>query len=120
MIATQPDLFDNLPDPEPWAPWVEPEDAELSIQERFQAFHEANPWVCRMLVKMTRELIEKGHKRVGMKMLFECLRWQYMRQTVDPNSSFLLNNSFSSRYSRLVQEQEPDLAGVFEVRTLKA
>jgi hypothetical protein len=72
------------------------------------------------LVKLTRELKTKGHRKVGMKMLFEVLRWQYMRGTYDPSADFKLNHNYHSRYARHIAENYPDLADVFEVRALKA
>ena len=46
-------------------------DREASIEEKFEAFHAANPWVYTELLRMTRELVGRGHRRVGMKMLFD-------------------------------------------------
>ena len=37
--------------------------------------------------------------------------------TNDPASEFKLNNNYRSFYSRLLMEQEPELAGYFETRT---
>ena len=91
-----------------------------SIQEKFEAFHEANPWVFSALVGMTRELVSRGRRRVGMKMLFEVLRWQYYRDTDDPSSDFKLNNNYHSRYARLIGQTYPELAGVFELREMKS
>ena len=93
-------------------------DADASIQERFEAFHEANPWVLDAFIKLTEDWVARGRKRVGMKMLAEIVRWEYGRQT--KGDEFRLNNSFTSRYSRLLAEKRPDLAPVFETRALRA
>lgn len=93
---------------------------EKTIQRRFEEFHEANPWVYVTLVALARDLHRRGHNRMGIGMLWEVLRWQYMRRTVDPNSSFKLNDHYRSRYARMIQAQCPDLADAFQIRTLRA
>lgn len=94
-------------------------DRHASIQERFEAFHEANPQVYEALVKMARKLVAMGRKKIGIAMLFEVLRWNHAIRTVG-DVDFKLNDNFTSRYARLIASQEPDLAGVFELRQLKA
>jgi hypothetical protein len=93
---------------------------KLSIQERFEAFHEANPWVYRTLRSLALDLNHKGHHKIGINMLWEVLRWQYKRSTADPNSSFKLNDHYPSRYARLLTDREPELAEAFELRALRA
>lgn len=110
-----PDLFSTIPlelpreDPVPG-----------SIQESFEAFAAANPWVEEELVKLTRDLVNRGRKKVGVGMLWEVLRWHYVRTTADATSEFRLNNNFRSRYARIIEAKYPDLAGVFEKRVLRA
>ncbi len=99
--------------------FTEPEHAPgATIQERFEAFHRANPWVYFALVKLAQDQRLHGRK-VGMKMLFEVLRWQWMRKTTSEDE-FKLNNDFHSRYARLIMERNPDLAGMFQLRKLKS
>lgn len=89
-----------------------------SIEERFETFHGDNPWVYDSLRLLALDMVRKGHKRVGLKMLFEVLRWQYARATVSTDG-LKLNNDFTSRYARLLAEREPELADAFETRALK-
>ena len=84
--------------------------------DAFCEFHRANPHVYIRLLEMARELVTKGHARVGMKMLFEALRWERMLQT--DGEPFKLNNNFHSLYARMLMELNEDLGGVFEVRGL--
>src|SRR5690554_4336580 len=62
MTADQLQLF-------PVAPvFVAPAPAPaLTIGERFEAFHAANPWVCDALVTLTREMVARGRTRIGVK-----------------------------------------------------
>ena len=96
----------------------EPEASAGSIQEAFERFHELNPSVYRNLLSMAHAMQRRGRKQIGMKMLFELLRWNYYLNTDDPNSKFRLCNNYTSRYSRLISEQEPDLEDVFSFRKL--
>lgn len=100
---------------------VEPNAVEgetLTIQEQFEAFHKANPWVYRRLVSQARTLTAKGYQHLGIGMLWEVLRFGHM-MTSDPSSDFKLNNNYRSRYVRLIIKQEPDLSEAFELRELQ-
>lgn len=100
---------------------VEPPTADerkMSIEERFQKFHSQNPWVYREIVSMARKAKELGRKRIGMKQIFEIIRWNHAIQTRGENVK--LNNNYSSRYARLIERQEPDLRDLFETRELKS
>lgn len=101
-----------------------PDDGQLmfqeedSIQTRFETFHRRNPAVYDGLVRLARKA---GRSRLGMKQLFEVLRWEWMLDGLpDEHEHFKLNNNYTSRYARLIMENELDLAGVFETRKLKA
>lgn len=95
-------------------------DRTSTIQEAFEQFHRLNPWVFDALVTLARDLHRKGHQRIGIGMLFEVLRWNYLTRTVDPAGDFKLNNNYRSRYARMIADTCPDLTAVFETRQLKA
>jgi hypothetical protein len=90
-----------------------------TIEERFTAFHEKNPWVFRMLESLTNDLVARGRTRIGLKMLVEVLRWQYWRQT-DSDEPFKLPNEFTSRYARLLIAEHPEWDGMFRLHRLTA
>lgn len=85
-----------------------------TIEERFANYHAANPHVYAELVRLAREAKSSGRNRVGAKELFEVCRWHLRLKT--RGDEFGINNTFSSRYADLIQEQEPDLRGLFETR----
>lgn len=87
------------------------------IDEAFVAFHHANPHVYDRLVGMAREWHAAGHRKCSMKMLFEVLRWHEGIDTFT-DDDLVLNNSFTSRYARLIAANHPDLAHLFETRAL--
>lgn len=89
-----------------------------SLDERFQAFHRANPHIYRLLVMYAREARDRGFEHYGMKALWEVVRWnEYVRKT---DETFKANNSFTSRYARMIMAQEKDLAGFFETRKMRS
>mgnify|MGYP001296110418 CR=1 FL=1 len=99
---------------------VTPEYGEhLTIQERFEAFHAANPWVYQALEALAADWLAHGHKRVGVKALFEVIRWQYGRRTADPSSAWRVNNDYSSRYARLLIDRHPEWCDAIEIRALR-
>lgn len=91
------------------------------LDRRFLEFHSHNPHVYEELVRLVREAKDHGHRRVGIKMVWEVVRWNLtIRTNVADEEDFKLNNNYHSRYARLIMVQEPDLHGVFELRQLKS
>jgi hypothetical protein len=87
-----------------------------TIPERFKRFHSANPHIYAALVNLARAFrAKRGSRKLGMKMLYEVLRWNYY-MTTDSDEEYKLSNDFSACYSRLIMEQEPDLAEIFNKR----
>jgi hypothetical protein len=89
-----------------------------TIQERFDAFNAANPWVLRAMESVTRQWLAAGHTKFGTKGLAEILRWEYGRRTT--GEPFKISNDFTSRYARLLIARNPDWKDVFDLRPLKA
>lgn len=124
-------LADNAPADTPLAPVAESIQLALpmgplelravegeTIQQRFESFHQLNPWVYDALEMLTRDWLSRGRSRIGIKMLFEILRWQYGRSTA--GDEFRLNNNMTSRYVRLLLDNHPEWSHVFQTRELKA
>ena len=111
-MTTQTEMFPPLQQPD--------QNRFTTIQGRFEEFHRLNPWVYRTLCTLARTMTSRGHKSVGIKMLYEVMRWHYYQKTTDAGGDFKLDNRHTSRYARLMMENEPDLKGVFETRKLTA
>lgn len=92
--------------------------AGASIQARFTAFHEANPWVYEALVRLARKYRDMGRSHIGIGHLVEIVRWEYAAGT--QGDEFKINNNFRSRFVRLIQQRDPELAAMFETRELRA
>jgi hypothetical protein len=99
------------------APLIHP-GRRASIQETFEAFDRANPWVREAIVVLARDYLRAGHKRVSIGACFERLRWEYDLHTT--GSQWRLDNSLRSRYARAIATSVPDLADAFELRELRA
>ena len=84
------------------------------VERDFRTFHRTNPHVLRSLIKLTSDLHEAGFNRIGMKMLFEVLRWQTMLET--RGDDFRLNNNYTAYYARLLMHRRPEFKGMFAVR----
>ncbi|MDY0811432.1 hypothetical protein [Kitasatospora purpeofusca] len=89
-----------------------------TIQERFEQFHDLNPWVLAELERLTAECIEARFSKISLGMLFELVRYSYGRATLSADD-FRLNNDFRSRYARLLIERHPEWAPHIEVRALR-
>ena len=61
--------------------------------------------------------VEAGHDHFAVATIYEVLRWRHFMRTKD-DSGWKLNNSYRSRYARMLAENEPRLANVFEMRRL--
>lgn len=92
---------------------------ESRIESRFQEFHQKNPDIYIILARLAREAKASGRKKLGVKMLWEVMRWELMIQSSDVEG-YKLNNNFPSRYARLLMQQEKDLSSFFELRKLRS
>ncbi|MBO9522336.1 MAG: hypothetical protein J7518_12435 [Nocardioidaceae bacterium] len=99
-------------------PLVEPTyEQDASLVDRFAAFHDANPHVADALEHLAAQwLTHRDH--VGMKALFERLRWESgIRTEGDP---YVLNNNYTAYYARLLIDRRPEWASAFRLRELKS
>jgi hypothetical protein len=100
---------------------------EPTIEQAFWRFHRENPHVYDRLVRLARVWNQRRPgRKMGMKMLFEVLRWEVNTGTQvgsavsTTGDDFKLNNNYHALYARLIMHREPDLDGLFETRRLHA
>ena len=92
---------------------------QTDMAAKFEEFHANNPKVYETLVRLAREWMARiGRHKLGIATLYERTRWEIAIATSD--SDFKLNNSYRAYYSRLIMRQEPDLAGLFDLRASEA
>lgn len=89
---------------------------KLSITEHFQLFHEKNPHVYTLLLDMARKASKNGAKQCSIKMLFEVLRWRTNVET-ERVDEFKISNSLTAPYARFIMLKNPELAGIFNLKT---
>lgn len=101
------------------APLSEPDySPDLSIEQRFELFHAANPHVADALEALADQWLSHGHARLGVKALFERLRWESGIQTA--GDAYRLNNDFTALYARLLITRHPDWADAIQTRDRRA
>lgn len=110
--------FDRLAAPVPR--WV----AESPLGSNARAFwehHLEHPGVYRLLRQLAFQAVRAGATRLGMKNLYEVARWNRMMEGLpESDDQFRLNNNWTGMYARLLMENEPTLAGLFETRELRS
>lgn len=98
------------------------------IQARFEAFHRDDPHVYRHLVYLAREHVRSEFLRALARLLeahdfnaphHRVVRWRMFVKTKGAEF-FKLNDHFTSRYARLIEDREPDLRGLFRHRHLQS
>lgn len=84
---------------------------------RFRAFHAAHPEVFSELRRLALEAKAAGRRRIGVKALYERLRWSTW--IAGPKSGWAMaDNSFTSRYARLL-DADPEIRGMLVLRPLQ-
>lgn len=80
-----------------------------TITEQFHAFDAGHPWVYRALEQLVAARLATGATRVGMKALFEALRWRHPH-------GVNLNNNYTALYARRLRAAHPEWSSAIEVR----
>jgi len=91
-----------------------------TISERFRAFHAANPAVYRHLVRLTETLYKRGRERIGIRCLWEQIRWHIALGIIRVRGEYMLNDQYTSRYVRMLIADNPAFKNLFETRVLRA
>lgn len=98
-----------------------------SLQQRFEAFHEANPRILDAIIQIARDAKrEHGYRVWSINGVFEILRYSKkyrnlrMQLKISQADGFRLNNDYRAFYVRLVERAAPELEGFFEKRKSEA
>lgn len=109
---------------EPSANTYQPPDGpagdSLTIRERWEAFHAGHPEVGAALRELASRLVARGHRHLGISMLWETLRYQTMLGAGPDEDAYRLNNDFRALYARWLMDSDARLDGVFEIRRAAA
>lgn len=107
-----------VPVPEPRKPLFPESDGEMGkLELAFWSFHKEHPEVYRLLVQFALEWREVRGKdaQLGMKALFERVRWERHLDKKD-DEGLKLNNNYTAFYARLLMESDSRLKGLFQLR----
>jgi hypothetical protein len=88
------------------------------IDTAFVVFHVTNPDFLEEILKIARHAKARGKTRISMRLIFEVIRFRRTLAIQGPGE-YLVNNSFTSYYARLVKQQDPELGQLFETREAK-
>ena len=86
------------------------------IDARFHKFNESNPQVLADLEKLAATALAKGCSKLGVKCLWEVLRYNYGLA----GTPIRMCNSLTSRFARALIQRNPALSEVIELRSLRA
>jgi hypothetical protein len=98
-----------------------------SIEEAFQEYHKNNPEVFSLFCEQVRKAVGMGKKKISSKAVINWIRWEKYLITNDVDlfniegkeRSFMINDAFHSRYSRLYVQLYPQHEKLFEFRRLR-
>jgi len=85
--------------------------------KNFEKYHNENPQIYNEFKSLAKVLISRNYKRIGAKQIFEYIRFQTM---IGGNDRFKINNSYSSDYVRLFEQEHPYWNNYFEKRICKS
>lgn len=92
---------------------------DISLEDSFTRFYMQNPDLYEEILRIARLAKANGKKRLSMRGVFEFIRFDRSLK-IQGAGQYELNNSYTPLYARLVREQEPDLADLFETRGSRA
>ena len=88
------------------------------LEESFWKFHKKHPGVYEVLVRLARQWRERrGTKaKIGIGALYERARWEVAIQSLVTQDPPKLSNNHRAYYARLILAENPDLAGIFQLK----
>lgn len=114
-LTVSADIQTALPGMEPL---VAPDyEQGLTIEQRWEAWSAANPWVLDRAERLLQNWFAAGHKRGSLKQVWEVIRYDYGTTTGD---AFKVNNDYTSRAARDLLERHPEWADLIQTRELRA
>jgi hypothetical protein len=97
----------------------------VTVEDKFNAFHAANPRVYGLFKRFAAEAIRAGVRRLSSKLLIERIRWECTISTTGAGWSttkgkpFKIDNRHTFWYARKFMSDYPGAAELFETRVIK-
>ena len=92
--------------------------SDTRLRREFMTFHLANPRVYELLVYFARQAKASKRDTYSIDAVYQRVRWHVDIETRSTDG-WKLNDHHRAYYSRLIMEQENDLAGFFRTRPVK-
>ena len=89
-----------------------------TLDQKFQIYHMANPHIFQLFRSFAGDIKKAGYKNFGAKAIMELVRWELSVNSKDP-MLFKINNNYTSRYVRLLEQKDPSFIGFFRKRRLR-
>lgn len=81
----------------------------------FARFHNENPDFFEEILRLARQAKAQGKSRISMRLIFEVIRFR-RTLAIQGDGEFVVNNSFTAPFARMVRAQDPELGKLFEIR----
>lgn len=90
--------------------------SERKHERAYREHRAAHPEVFDRLVALARSAKARGWSRIGMRTLWEVLRWRRGAMKPKDDAGFHMNDWYAPFYARDIMRECDDLAGMFELR----
>lgn len=89
---------------------------DRALFDKYKEWDAANPQFYPLFCRFTEQLLNRGHRNIGVALIFERIRWESMIRT--EGEPFKLNNNYRSIYARRFMRDFPAYEGCFRLRSL--
>ncbi len=91
---------------------------QTDLEVAFRKFHSENPHVYDKVKDYTFMAIGRGFDHLGIKMVWERVRWFHYIETV-ADDEFKLNNNHTAYYARMFMSDHMEHEGFFRTRSVR-
>lgn len=97
----------------------------MTVEEKFEVFHAANPHVYRLYKQFALQAFKAGATKISSKLIIERIRWEAAIATtgagwhIERGKPFLIDNRFTAWYARKFIKDFPAAAARLELRVIR-
>ena len=92
---------------------------DTRLWREFREFDDQNPHIWQEFEKRTLKALNKGHKKLGAKLVIETIRWDEMVERPQ-NDTYKICNNHHAYYARKFLLTYPEFKGIFELRRVRS
>lgn len=90
----------------------------MTLKEKFERYHSANPNVYALIQRYARELLAAGRDRLSISLIVERVRWESSIKTTSEDQ-FKIANAHSAFYARKLDADFLEFKGKFKLNEQK-